>query len=131
MPARTILFIASAVFSFGIAAFVATSGGNSTERFENAAAVVDALEREGVECYDYKRLDAPQESILDFGLCFLTEGHEFETDIYVFDDTANRDAWIASFDGKVGMVVGTNWFITNGSEEELATLQEALGGEIR
>ncbi|MFP5298917.1 MAG: hypothetical protein ACLGHL_08030 [Actinomycetota bacterium] len=135
-PLRTILFILSAAVAFAVATFFVSGedndgDGGGTQRYQSAAAVVEALEAEGVTCRDYKRLDAPQESILDFGLCFLSEGHEYESDIYVFEEASARDSWIQSFDGKVGMLVGENWFITNGSDKELKTLQEALGGEIR
>lgn len=133
VPARTLLFVASAVIAFVVAAFFVSDGGSDAgaTRYESASDVVAALGNEDVECREFKRLDAPQESIKDFGLCFLREDRQYESDIYVFEDATARDSWVAGFEGKTKMLVGPNWFITNGSEAELETLRSALGGEIR
>lgn len=128
---RTVLVgaVVTALIAIGAVMFVVAGG--SGPRFESASEVVAALAEEGVECYDFRTLDAPQESIKDFGLCFLSEGHDYETDIYVFEDSAIKESWMAGFEGKIGLLVGQNWFITNGSDAEMDVLQESLGGQIR
>ena len=86
----------------------------------------------GVSCEDVNILDAPQESIADFGLCFIDGEKEYETDIYLFDDEQSRDDWHSSFAEypDIHTLLGANWFITSGSVEELERIQGAIGGEI-
>jgi hypothetical protein len=77
-------------------------------------------------------LDPPQDSIKDFGLCFVDGEREFETDIYLFAEEAFRDDWYASVQGHpdIHTLLGPNWFITSGSVDELDRIAGAIGGEI-
>lgn len=113
------------------AALVETSVSPTAEYAEVKDLIAD-MGANGVSCEDVKILDAPQESIADFGLCFIDGDKEFETDIYLFEDEEARDSWHASFAQypDVHTLLGSNWFITSGSVDELDEIRAAIGGEI-
>lgn len=105
--------------------------GLESERYEDVTSLVAAINAGGVACKDMRLLDAPQESIEDFGLCFITP--EYEKDIYLFRTVEDRDAWAGGFSDNpdIHLLVGPNWFITSGSAEELAQIQAVIGGDLR
>ena len=110
----------------------APDGSAPTEEYSKVRALVADMAANGVSCEDMAILDAPQESIADFGLCFIDGEKEFETDIYLFDDEESRDSWHGSLAGypEIHTLLGANWFITSGSVDELEQIRTAIGGEI-
>ena len=105
---------------------------SATATYAKVRELIGAMGDGGVRCEDVKILKPPQQSIKDFGLCFVDGEMEFETDIYVFGDMASRDSWLNSFAEypDVHTLLGENWFITSGSVEELTRIQAAVGGAI-
>lgn len=104
-------------------------GGTS---YSSVKELIASMGDGGVTCEGIKILKPPQTSIADFGLCFIDGALEFETDIYVFEDTSSRDLWHNSFADypDIHTLLGENWFITSGSVEELTRVQRAVGGTI-
>ena len=100
--------------------------------YPTVESLVSDMRDRGVSCEGMKILDPPQESIKDFGLCFVEGEREFETDIYLFDDDGSRDAWHSTFAEypDVHTLLGPNWFITSGSVAELERIAAAIGGEV-
>ena len=133
-----VLALAPACGPSGRSASPARKGAPSSKASSNAAeypsveALVSAMGDGGVACEGMKILDAPQESIKDFGLCFVDGEGDFETDIYLFEDEESRDAWHSSFEEypDVHTLLGPNWFITSGSVEELERMAGAIGGIV-
>ena len=113
-------------------ASVAKETNAATAEYAKVKDLVADLAAKGVSCEDVNILDAPQDSIADFGLCFIDGEKEWETDIYIFDDQKSRDAWHTALTPypDIHTLLGRNWFITSGSVEELEQIQGAIGGAI-
>ena len=99
--------------------------------FEDVPSLVRAMNSGGVACKDMEQVDAPQETIADFGFCFITP--DYEKDIYIFENTEDRDLWVQSLEEvpDIYLLIGPNWFITSGSQPELEDIRGVLGGDLR
>lgn len=100
--------------------------------FNSARALVDALGAGGLRCKEYRRLKVSQPSLADFGLCFLRGDRQFETDIYILKDESSRSGWVSQYEkyDSIYVLEGSNWFITNGSREQLAEIASIIGGQV-
>ena len=93
------------------------------ESYASGNAVVAALRAEGIICTDYSAGEEA-ELLSDRGSC--TSGED-AIDIYVFDDDADRDRWLAVGAGLSDVVIGPNWVVqAAGQADEVA---DALGGD--
>jgi hypothetical protein len=102
------------------------------QEFESARDLVDALGAEGLKCKEYRRLKVSQPSLADFGLCFLRGDRQFETDIYILKDESSRSGWVSQYEkyDSIYVLEGSNWFITNGSPEQLSEIAAIIGGQV-
>ena len=93
------------------------------ESYASGHAVGAALRAEGITCTDYSAGEHA-ELLSDRGSC--TSGDD-TIDIYVFDDGADRDRWLAVGAGLSDVVIGPNWVVqAAGQAGEVA---DALGAE--
>ena len=105
--------------------------GGGAEEFENAQAVADAMEDEGIECEDLETTTefANEEDSLvkERGACRV-DGSTVV--ISMFEDSEKRDDWVAV--GKLfGQVaVGENWVVSTESEDLIDDVVESLDATI-
>lgn len=97
-----------------------------------AQELVDQMSAEGVKCRGFETQDAPQETLVDFGKCYLRSNHENETDIYVCRSIEACELWVEALKRTKGfyLLVGDTWILTNASLDELQDAQAALGGDV-
>lgn len=102
-----------------------------TTAFERVEAIVDAMNEQGVDCREFRLLEAEQPGLKEFGLCYV-DGGEYEIDIYLLDDPQARADWLESITSQVdvGVLWGENWVLTAGTDENAREIQEAIGGVL-
>jgi hypothetical protein len=109
---------------------VACDGGGADD-FENAQAVADAMEDEGIKCEDLETTTefANEEDSLveERGLCRVNGNTVV---ISMFENSEKRDDWVAV--GKLfGQVaVGENWVVSAESEDVIEDVVDSLGATI-
>ena len=104
--------------------------GTDRGRFEDARDLLTAIKSE-VPCTDVKIFRGLDPGVYA-GRCYV-DGGDFELDVYVFDETTTRDAYlrnlVASYEHEV--LVGPNWFLTTGDRPTTSEIQRVVGGDIR
>lgn len=120
MRARYITLVAGLGLTFVLGACSAEA-----QSFERSSALVDAMEKAGVECSGLEKADAG-ELLSDHGFCTI-DGEA--VDIYIFENAEDRDRWLNFGQGLGEVVTGPNWTVDAG--EHADAVAEALTGEIR
>ena len=102
------------------------------ESYEDATALVRALDQAGFTCHDdpVRPDTGPATSVFGSALtCDLAEAGE--TTFVTFTDDAQKEQWL-SFVSTFGdeVVTGANWGIVTQDRDAAEEMAEALGGEI-
>lgn len=101
------------------------------ERFEDARAVAEAMEDEGIECEDLETTteftNEEDSLVTERGLC---EVDGSAVVISMFETTEDRDDWVAV--GKLfdHVAVGDNWVVSAESEEVIEDVVDSLDASI-
>jgi len=101
------------------------------ETFDNAQAVADAMEDEGIECEDLEtttEFSSEEDSLVtERGLCRVDDSTVV---ISMFESAEDRDDWVAV--GKLfgGVAVGANWVVSAESEDVIQDVVDSLDGTI-
>ena len=109
--------------------FGACQGG--PENFENAQAVADAMEDEGIECEGLETTtefsDNEDSLVTERGLCRVDDSTVI---ISMFENSADRDDWVAV--GKLfdEVAVGDNWAVSAESEDVIEDVVDSLDATI-
>ena len=101
------------------------------ESFENASAVVDEMEDEGIECEDLEtttEFSNEEDSLVtERGVCRV-DGSPVV--ISMFENTEDRDDWVAV--GKLfeGVAVGDNWAVSAESKDLIEDVVDSLDATV-
>ena len=118
------MFAVCALLIFG-----ACEGGPET--FDNAQAVADAMEDEGIECEDLEttsEFSNEEDSLVtERGLCRV-DGSPVV--ISMFENSDDRDDWVAVGRLFGEVAVGENWVVSAESEDVISDVVDSLDATI-
>ena len=104
-------------------------GGDGT--YEDAEAVVEAMEDAGIECEDLETTTefGPESDadVVERGFCVVGSDRVV---ISMFDDAAERDEWVVDGELEGKVAVGDHWVVGSDSQELVEEIASELDATI-